>query len=181
MSSHLQQNRGQKPLREGEHQEGETGAQGLPSSVLPSEASQLPPLSPPPDLAAVYSYAVTRKSRRTPGQRRCPHATPDWLGPSPSHCPTPPPLLGPPPPTASKPCFRFRCSQTSKPVGEAPRLSSATLIGSGPCGPDQETEAHQKGGAACPWSHSPLGQKSSRIPGSPICPDASGIPAASLS
>ena len=97
VSSHLQQNRGQKPLREGEHQEGETGAQGLPSFVLPSEASQLPPLSPPPDLAAVYSYAVTRKSRRTPGQRRCPHATPDWLGPSPSHCPTPPPLLGPPP------------------------------------------------------------------------------------
>lgn len=131
VSSHLQQNRGQKPLREGEHQEGETGAQGLPSFVLPSEASQLPPLSPPPDLAAVYSYAVTRKSRRTPGQRRCPHATPDWLGPSPSHCPTPPPLLGPPPPPPPSPASGFAAarlqSQSGRPRDFHRRLSSGPV------------------------------------------------------
>lgn len=44
------------------------GARGSPAPSSLPPASQLRPPSPPPDLAAVYSYTATRNSQRTSGQ-----------------------------------------------------------------------------------------------------------------
>ena len=67
MSSHLQQIRPEDT--ENECAKKETGAQGLPplGRSFPPGASQLPPLSLPPDLAAVYSYTAIRHSQAKGG------------------------------------------------------------------------------------------------------------------
>lgn len=67
MSSHLQQIRPEDT--ENECAKKETGAQGLPQlgRSFPPGASQLPPLSLPPDLAAVYSYTAIRQSQAKGG------------------------------------------------------------------------------------------------------------------
>lgn len=155
MSSYLQQIQGQKALRKESVQREKLGPKNSPALSFPPGASQLPTLSPCPDLAAVYSETAIRNGKRIPGQRRCPRAAPDWLGPNPAHYTTRPRLRGSPllPSLASG--FSAACRG----------LSSGLSPWSCPSGTDQETEAHQKGKAACPWTQSPLKQKLSRIAG----------------
>lgn len=65
VSSHLQQIRPEDT----ESECAKKGALGLPQlgRSFPPGASQLPPLSPPPDLAAVYSYTAIRHSQAKGG------------------------------------------------------------------------------------------------------------------
>lgn len=100
---------------------------GSPALSSPPGASQLPPLSPPPDLAAVYSYTATRNSHRTSGQRRLPpNAAPDWLIPDSAHCPAPPLLREGPAPSPREPPSSPARSRIS-PGREGPSRSSRGL------------------------------------------------------
>lgn len=104
VSSHLQQIQAQRALKLSKCR-GRNWGRGSPALSSPSGASQLPPLSPPRDLAAVYSTLPPGIAREPQAKRR-PHASPYWLGPDSAHCPTPPRPRRRPPHMPSQPGFR---------------------------------------------------------------------------